>query len=419
MNVPLVPIIPAHPSSSDELRRLMRSQIPTANSWAYFDHAAVSPLPKASADAMRQFLCEAESDGDFCWPKWAAAAQRLRSSAAQLLHCEPCEMALIPNTTFGINLVANGLRWELGRGTPPNVVVLENEFSSNLLPWNSLSEQGIEVRHVPVAPHGIVDLNQIRTCIDARTQLVSASWVGYLSGYRLDLAKLCDLVHESGAKLFIDAIQGLGVFPCNLAKLPIDFLAADGHKWMMGPEGAGILFIREKNLDYLKPMMVGWGSIEGAHTFSTQSMSLKKSASRFEGGSANHIGQIGLERSIQMLLDLGCHLGTANKEESLLGESVLEMADLLEERLRSVGAVVHRDHSIAEQLGSRLTGIVGFEMPGCDPSELRSRLIRDKVMLSVRHGRLRAAVHAYNDPHDIDRMIQGIRESYSTSRPVL
>ncbi len=284
---------------------------------------------------MRQFLCEAESDGDFSWPKWATAAQRLRLAASRLLHCEASEIALIPNTTFGINLIAHGLRWERGRGTPPNVVVLENEFSSNLLPWNTLSEQGIEVRHVPVASHGVVDLNQIRKCIDTHTQLVTASWVGYLSGYRIDLAKLCEMVHELGAKLFIDAIQGLGVFPCNLSELPIDFLAADGHKWMMGPEGAGILFIREQSLDLLKPLMVGWGSIEGAHTFSTQSMSLKKSASRFEGGSANHVGQIGLERSVQLLLDLGCHLGSTHNGDSLLGETVVEMANTLEEAVEN------------------------------------------------------------------------------------
>jgi selenocysteine lyase/cysteine desulfurase len=389
----------------------MRSQIPAADHWAYFDHSAVSPIPKASADAMRQFLGEAESDGDYSWPKWATAAQRLRSSGAQLLHCETSEIALIPNTTFGINLIAHGMRWEMRRGTPTNVVVLENEFSSNLLPWKCLTEYGIEVRQVPVAPHGVVDLNQIRQFIDANTQLVSASWVGYLSGYRLDLAELCELTHQTGAKLFVDAIQGLGVFPCDLSELDIDFLAADGHKWMMGPEGAGLLFIRERNLDSLKPVMVGWGSIEGAHTFSTQTMSLKKNASRFEGGSANHIGQIGFERSLQMLLDLGCHVKTKTSKDGLFGESVLETAAILEDQLKSVGAIGHRDRSVAEQFRSSLSGIVCFEKPGCDPSELRNRLIRDKVMLSVRHGRLRAAVHAYNDISDIDRLIQVIRES--------
>ena len=389
----------------------MRSQIPTAGHWAYFDHAAVSPLPKTSADAMRQFLTEAELDGDFCWPRWAAAARRLRSAGAQLLNCKTSEIALVPNTTFGINLVAQGMRWEQHRGTPANVVVLANEFSSNLLPWNCLVDQGIEVRHVPVESHGIVDLDQIRNRLNSHTKIVSASWVGYLSGYRLDLAKLCEMVHDAGAKLFVDAIQGLGVFPCNLDDVGIDFLAADGHKWMMGPEGAGLLFIREKNLDLLRPMMVGWGSLEGAHTFSTQSMSLKNSASRFEGGTANHIGQIGFERSIQMLLELGSHVKIPGSDESLLANTILETASILEERLRATGAIVHRDCSLAERFGSRPSGIVCFEVPGIDPNELRNRLIRDKVMLSVRHGRLRAAVHAYNDAGDIDRLIRGIQKN--------
>jgi len=411
MKTPVVPIIPVVPRSSEELRRLMRSQIPTAEHWAYFDHSAVSPLPKAAADAMRQFLVEAESEGDFYWPRWASAAQRLRAAGAQLLNCQASEIALVPNTTFGINLIANGLRWEQRSGAAANVVVLENEFSSNLLPWNCLSEQGVEVRHVPVAPHGVVDLDKIRMSIDSNTRLVSASWVGYLSGYRLNLAKLCDMVHEAGAKLFVDAIQGLGVFPCNVEEIGIDFLAADGHKWMMGPEGAGLLYIREMNLDLLRPIMVGWGSLEGAHSFSTQVMSLKRNASRFEGGSANHIGQIGLERSLQMLLDLGCHIKTEVTEDSLLGKTILETAAILEDGLRSLGAIVHRDRSLADQFGSHLSGIVCFEMPGVDPNDLRNRLIRDKVMLSVRHGRLRAAVHAYNDNHDIDRLIQGIRKT--------
>jgi selenocysteine lyase/cysteine desulfurase len=406
MNNPLVSIIPASPGSTDELRRLMRSQIPVARNWAYFDHAAVGPLPKASADAMREFVSEAESDGDSCWPKWASAAQRLRSAGAQLLHCKKNEVALIPNTTFGINLIASSFPWRTHRGAPPNIVVLENEFSSNLLPWHQLSSFGVEVRHVPVDAHGVVDLNRIRSLMDSNTQLVSASWVGYVSGYRLDLARLSELVHGSEAKLFVDAIQGLGVFPCNVEELGIDFLAADGHKWMLGPEGAGFLYIREANLEMLRPMMLGWGSIQGAHTFNTHSMVLKKDASRYEGGSANHVGQIGLERSVQLLLELGCHV-----EPGLLGQAVLETASVLEDRLRGAGALVHRELALASQYGSELTGIVCFELPGRDPNEVRNQLIQDKVMLSVRHGRLRAAVHAYNDASDVEQLVQGIQQN--------
>jgi cysteine desulfurase / selenocysteine lyase len=404
MIAPDLSIIPTRPTTPSEARRLLRTEIKAAESWAYFDHSAVSPLPTSTANAIRTFATQAETNGDWEWPEWASLANRLRSNASKLLHCKSSEIALIPNTTFGINLVALGFRWNSHQGTPPNVVVLENEFSSNLLPWTGLRRLGVEVRQVSVDPDGVVDLNRIRDAIDSRTQIVSASWVGYISGYRLDLAKLCDMVHERGAKLFVDAIQGLGVFPCDLSSIPIDFLAADGHKWLLGPEGAGILFVRENNLDSVHPMMLGWGSLQSAHSFDNKVMTLKNDASVFEGGSANHAGQLGLERSMQLLLELGSH-----DPDSPVASAVLENADQIEEELRKIGANVYRDKELAEKRGSFLSGIVAFEMPNREPQQIRTKLIHEKVMLSVRHGRLRVATHAYNDEKDIQRLIDGIR----------
>jgi cysteine desulfurase / selenocysteine lyase len=331
MASPNLTIIPPSLHTTDDVRLSLRSQIPAARTWAYFDHSAVSPLPSPTAQAMRNFVDQYEADGDWHWPAWSAIAARLRSTGAAMLHASTNEIALIPNTTFGINVVANGFRWDESGGTP-NVVILENEFSSNLLPWMQLSHRGVEVRVVPVDPHGVVDLDRVRSHLDHRTQLVSASWVGYVSGYRLDLAQLSEMVHAVGAQLFVDAIQGLGAFACDVESLRIDYLAADGHKWMLGPEGAGLLYIRQSNLDRLQPAMLGWGSLQASHIFETSSMKIKQDASRYEGGSANHAGQIGLERSLQLLVDLGSHLPT-----ELVGQTILENADLLVDRLRLSG----------------------------------------------------------------------------------
>ena len=379
------------------VREKLRAEMTVAQEWSYFDHAAVSPIPRISSDAMREFLEQAQLAGDFFWPEWAARAAMLRSQAAKLLHCECEEIALVPNTTFGINIVASCFPWQQF-GKESSVVVLENEFSSNLLPWMELRKQGIDVRVVPVDESGIVQLDTIRAKMDSTTRLVSASWVGYASGYRLDLAKLCDMVHEYGSQLFVDAIQGLGVFPCDLSSTPIDYLAADGHKWLLGPEGAGILFVRRSRLEGLSPGMVGWGSIKASHHFQTSNMQLKEDASRYEGGSANHIGQIGLERSLSLLLELGCH-----HQESPISAAVLETAELLQDSLRRVGATVYRDEASAKLNSSYLSGIVSFSLPNRDPNQIRTELIRNKVMLSVRHGRLRAAVHAYNSVQDVER----------------
>ncbi len=385
------------PEKTSEIRDKLRAEMPLAREWIYFDHAAVSPIPKVACDAMREFLDQAQSAGDFYWPEWASRAAKLRSHASTLLHCDGEEIALVPNTTFGINIVASCFDWNQ-QGNNPSVVVLENEFSSNLLPWLELRKRGIDVRVVPVDASGIVRFDAIRAMMDKTTRLVSASWVGYASGYRLDLAKLCDMVHECGSQLFVDAIQGLGVFPCDVGSIPIDYLAADGHKWLLGPEGAGILFIRRSRLDALMPGMVGWGSIKAANHFQTSNMQFKENASRYEGGSANHVGQIGLERSLRLLLDLGCHLS-----DSPISCAVLETADLLENSLRKIGATVYRDDALAKQNSSQLSGIVSFSFPNLDPNWIRTELIRNKVMLSVRPGRLRAAVHAYNNAQDVER----------------
>ncbi|AMV34109.1 Cysteine desulfurase [Pirellula sp. SH-Sr6A] len=385
--------------------------MPVTREWAYFDHAAVAPLPSMAADAGRVFLNQAEKSGDCCWPEWSAIATRLRGNAASLLHCEVEEIALVPNTTFAINLIASAFPWFSSRASSPrteaarpNVVVIENEFSSNLLPWLELARSGVEVRVVPVDPSGIVSLDRLAERIDSATRLVSISWVGYSSGYRIDLPKVCELVHCRGAELFLDAIQGLGVFSCDVSQLPIDYLAADGHKWLLGPEGAGLLYIRRERLAKLENRMVGWNSVQGAHRFQNAEVQFKSDASRFEGGSANHLGIVCLDASLRLLLDLGVHLPCSG-----VATAVLENADLIEESLRSLGAIVYRDKEAAQRSATHCSGIISFEIEGKDPQSIRNALIRNKVVTSVRHGRLRVATHAYNNADDVQRLCDAIR----------
>ncbi len=384
------------------LRRLM----PVVERYAYFDHAAVGPMTQPAAEAIQTWVEQSRCHGDVHWPEWSAAAGRLRSSAAQLIHAKTSEIALIPNTTFGINVVAHGYRWNTQSTRKDSVVVLENEFSSNLLPWLALERRGVEVRKVPVDPSGVVSIDAIRRAIDSTTRLVAVSWVGYFSGFRMDLAKLCEMVHSAGAELFVDAIQGLGVFSLNSQEIPIDYLAADGHKWMLGPEGAGFLFVRQSKLEGLEPLMQGWGSLQMAHDFGNSQMVLKDDASRYEGGSANHVGQIGLSESLRVLLELGC-----NQKSNPIATAVLENAAKIEEGLLSAGASVFRARSSDRLDGewSDLSGIITFNVPGMKPMDVRKKLLDEQIVVSVRHGRLRVATHAYNDQSDIDRLVDTIR----------
>ncbi|MCE2811754.1 MAG: aminotransferase class V-fold PLP-dependent enzyme [Planctomycetaceae bacterium] len=379
-----------------------RAQMPVAEKWAYFDHAAVGPLPATAAQAISRFAHDASADGDFHWPQWSASASKLRSHGARLLGAEVEEIALVANTTLGIQTVALAFPWKSG----DSIVLPSNEFPSNQLPWMALENRGVKIRLVSPESDGSIDLVKLREAIDSTTRLVSLSWVGYATGHRVDLHEVCDMAHRKGAQVFVDAIQGLGVFPLDTKQIPIDYAAADGHKWMLGPEGAGLLYIRRSNLECLQNVLSGWNSLEASHEFVCDGKSLKSSAARYEGGSANHVGLIGLEASLGMLLEFGCH-----DSQSGFANCVLQLAAQAREGLLSVGAqLAWKTPLDSLSLKGHASGIISFHLPGKDPQLVRRDLMRAGVILSVRHGALRIALHAYNDANDIERMVQAIRE---------
>lgn len=380
----------------DVLRKQFRDQMPVARQYAYFDHAAVAPLPEPTRQAISDWLAEATEHGDTRWPRWAEATRKLRKQAADLIGAAPNEVALVPNTTTGLGIVAEGWPWQEG----DNVVTLENEFPSNLYPWMNLASRGVQARLVPV-DGGVVDLQRIADHIDERTRLVSVSWVGYASGWRLDLAAVADLCRRKNVRLMVDAIQGLGVFPINVERLGIDFLAADGHKWMLGPEGAGLLYVRREHQDRMRAIGVGWNSVQAGHDFSHIELRLRPEAARWEGGSTNMAGMIGLQASVDLLLQLG-----VSTDESPVAECVLDLADALCARLQEIGAELISPHQ-----GERRSGIVTFAPPGkLSPAEVRTRLLVAQVVVSCRGGGIRVAPHGYNTPEDIERLIGGLLE---------
>ncbi len=368
-----------------EFRRLM----PVARSWAYLDHAAVSPLPAPSCRALVEWAEEASINGDVNWAQWERQVENLRTKAATLLGATTEEIALLRSTSEGVNLVAEGVCWEPG----DNVVTLADEFPTNQYPWLNQADRGVETRRVAVGPEG-VDLDAIADACDQRTRIVAISWVSYCTGRRLDLARLAEMAHERGALLFVDGIQGLGVLPLNVRSTPIDFLAADGHKWLLGPEGAGLFYIRREHLARLRPVGVGWNSVVHARDFSRIELKLKDSAERYEGGSQNMAGMIALGESVGLLLRFGV---------AAIADRISAMTDLACERLASIGARI-----VSDRRPENKSGIVVFEMPGSDPAAIRQECLKQNVVLSCRGGRLRISVHAYNNADDIDRLVAAL-----------
>ncbi|HIA19736.1 MAG TPA: aminotransferase class V-fold PLP-dependent enzyme [Planctomycetaceae bacterium] len=369
--------------------------MPVSARVAYFDHAAVAPISGPAQDAMVRWAAQAAEQGELVWAEWAQRVEQVRKRVAHLIAADSTEIAFVANTTTGINLIAEGLPWEPG----DNVVTLANEFPSNLYPWLNLQSREVETRRVPVDA-AAVDLNRILEACDQRTRLISVSWVSYLTGWRLDVAELVQAAHDRGILVFLDAIQGLGVFPIDVSQVEVDFLAADGHKWMLGPEGAGLLYIRRDRLDQLRPLGVGWHSVSHAHDFSRIEPNWREAAARYEGGSQNMAGVIGLGASLDMLASYG--LGCS---ASPLAERVLEIAELASVELESLGAKI-----ISCREGPHRSGIVSFDFPGRDLAAQRRRCSAAAVALSCRGNLLRISPHAYVNDEDVGRLIEVLRE---------
>ncbi|MCC9605224.1 aminotransferase class V-fold PLP-dependent enzyme [Blastopirellula sp. JC732] len=370
-----------------------RQEMTIAPEWAYFDHSSVSPLPRRTADLIRRFVDQAAAGGNLHWPEWATTVEKTRGQIAALVNADIEEIALLPNTTHGVSLVAGGYAWKPG----DSIVVLSNEFPANLYPWMHLESVGVEVRQVQVEGAGPT-LDQIAAAIDSTTKIVAVSWVSYSTGYRLDIAKLTELAHSRGALLFVDVIQGLGVFPFDVKATGVDFFASTSQKWMMSPEGAGMFYIRREHFDKLRPLFVGPSSMVKPYDYDRIALDFADSARRFEGGSKNMVGYMAMGSSLGLLMEYG-----AGPQQSAIGERVLEIGDYAVERLQSIGASIFSDRE-----GEKRSGIISFDFPGQDPHQLRKRCVDAKVALSVRSGRLRISPHAYTDQEDVDRLIAAL-----------
>ncbi|TWU47232.1 putative cysteine desulfurase [Rubripirellula tenax] len=372
-----------------------RDQMPVARKIAYFDHAAVAPLSQPAATAIAELTNDALTSGDSNWPSWSARLGNLRKSASSLLNCSIDEICLIPNTTTGINFVADGWPWEPG----DNVILPNGEFPSNLFPWMNQKSKGVEVRIVPRRSDAYgeseVSVDDLIDRIDASTRIIAVSWVGYASGFRMDIDSLVHRAHERGVAVFLDAIQGLGMYPLDLAKTPVDFLAADGHKWLLGPEGAGVAMIRRDHLDRLRCGTVGWGSVKNSHNYNAPAFDLKDDATRFEPGSPNMLGGAALAASMEIFLRVRHVHG-----DQAIENRVLDLTEQLDQKLSGVGATT----SLPADRRHR-SGILNFSLPGVAAATFRERAIEQNIVLSCRGAGVRASVHAYNDDDDIDRLV--------------
>lgn len=363
---------------SQEIWRLWRDEFPVTRNLIYMNHAAVAPLPRRGAEAMQRMAQDAADYGALHYPDWMEAVEGVKRAAARLLNAEPAEIATVKNTSEGIATVALGLDWREG----DRIVAFREEFPANYYIWKKLEQwKGVRVEWLScMAPLEEID----RAARGAR--LLSISFVQYLSGHRADLESIGEICARHGVFFFVDAIQGLGAFPIDVRKARIHALAADGHKWLLGPEGCGVLYIQHDRQELIEPVEFGWTNVAGWQDYASRDMTLRKDAGRYEPGTLNVIGCFGLRASLELLLEVGIER---------IAPHVQRLGDLLAQYALEKGYQVMAGRS--PETGS---GIVSIRKDGIDARWLWSRLRDAGIAAAPRQGWLRLSPHFYISPDE-------------------
>jgi selenocysteine lyase/cysteine desulfurase len=358
---------------------------------AYLNHAGVAPISTRVEDALQRYAAEAVRYGARRYARaYDDEIERVRGRAAALLAAQPEEIAFVKNTTEGLGIVAAGIDWRPG----DRVVSCDLEYPSNVYPWWHLKRFGVETLLLPGEAGRLPIASVAASLEDPRVRLVSLSSVEFGTGARNDLEAIGALCRERGVLFCVDAIQSLGCFPIDVERCGVDFLAADGHKWLLSVEGCGVFFCARRSLELLTPRVVGWRSVANNQDFDRYHMELQPSAGRFEEGTPNTPGIFALGAAIDLLLELGV---------AAIGERVLGLTEHLVRGLADRGANI-----VSPREAGAASGIVAFLRDGEEPSVTVRRLQAAGVFVVERRGAVRASPHFYNDEGDLDRLLAAL-----------
>jgi len=374
-------------------RAKLRQQFPSLDHGHFFNHAAMAPWPACTAEAVSRFAAENLRQGPADYAQWIRLEQQLRESLGQLTGAASAnDIALLKNTTEGICIVAWGLDWKPGE----NVVLPAEEFASNRLPWLAQRSRGVEVREVDIRAPDHAETALVEA-MDRHTRILAVSSVQWGDGFRLDLQILGEACRKRGVLFFVDAIQQLGALRLDVASCGISFLAADAHKWLLGPEGIAVFYSHEDARTQLILQQQGWHMFDNPWFFGRQDWTPSATARRFEAGSPNSMGQVAFKSSLDLLLATG---------QERVEQRIQDNTERLLEHLQSMPGTI----LVSDPGPVRRSGIVTFRPTGMTANTLHRTLASQQVSCAVRDNAIRLSPHYYQGQEEVDEVCGIIRD---------
>jgi len=368
---------------------LYEDEFPLADDVYYLNHAAVAPWPRRTADAVASFAQENMTYGAQHYLKWLKVERALRESLAWLINAPSFQdIALLKNTSEALSVVAYGIDWRPG----DNIVSYADEFPSNRIVWESLASKGAELRLVELTTSEDPESELIALC-DEHTRLVTVSSVQYARGLQIDINKIGAFCRANNILFCVDAIQSLGALPFDAQKCQADFVMADGHKWMLGPEGLAVFYCRAEIREQLSLNQFGWHMVDKPGNYDSTEWKPSQTATRFECGSPNMIGVYALHASLSLTQEVG--LDTISNKLFKNISLLIELIDNIE------GSTLLSPRDRARQ-----SGIVTFSIAGADHAQLYHYLMKNGVICAQRGGGIRFSPHFYTKTDHIHKAIE-------------
>lgn len=362
----------------------VRRAFPHTKELIYMNHAAVSPMSKPAMDAIHAFLQERHLTNIENYFDFLPVVDEARELAAKLLGTHHDQVAFVSNTSYGLNILAQGLTWNKG----DRILIPGCEFPANVYPFMKLEEQGVKVDFI-THKEGTFSLEDIEAAITPETRLLSISWVQFLSGFKADLKAIGDLCKSHDILFCVDAIQGLGALEIDVEACGIDFLASGGHKWLMAMQGIGLVYVAKPLLEQLSPF-AGWlhGPIDWEHLIDYK-LSFFDDARRFDLGTQNAVGIAALRAALSLYLEA---------TPAWCEQQVLTNAGILRDGIKALGGTIYGDSPEHHH-----SGIVALKHK--EANSLFESLKERRIHVAVRNGLLRIAPTYYNSAEEIDTVL--------------